>query len=326
MKSHQGKLRVAILGTGKIGTDLLLKIQKSPQLECVLFSGRNPNSEGIKKAEALGIPTSYESIDAFTSAEQSIQLVFDATSAAHHRQHAPVFEKLNIKAVDLTPARVGPLCVPLLNEDVIHSHSNVNMVTCGGQSSIPVIEALVKLLPQSNGVTLHSIVSEDSIGQATLDNIDDYYATTASAISEFANIACHNINLEVAKGECKEMTNIISFSLSQDEASEIDSDALTEALNARIAEINQYVPGYRVIGEPTFTDDAVEIKIAVRGQGDWIPEHAGNLDIINCAALSTAEKYAEFLTASQESPSLAAKLMALVQRKKPNFAEEVEAV
>lgn len=325
MKNQLGRLRVGILGTGKIGTDLLLKIERSTHLKCVLFSGRNPNSEGIKKAQELGIATSSDSIHAFTNNPLDVQLVFDATSAEHHRNHAPVFDQLKIKTVDLTPARIGPLCVPLLNEDVIHTHNNINMVTCGGQSSIPVIHALANILPHANAVSLHSSVSADSIGQATLDNIDDYYATTASAISEFTGIACQQIALDVNQDFCTEMVNTIHFSLGENVWSNINLDDINAALHLRMQEINQYVPGYRLLSEPHFDEHSVEIKVAVRGQGDWIPEHAGNLDIINCAALSIAEKYAIRLRADN-TQSIADKIKAFVRRSRPNFAEGASSV
>lgn len=290
MNETQGKMQVGILGTGKIGTDLLIKIQESRYLRCVMFAGRNEKSEGIQKAKSLGVATSSDSINAFVENVGDIKIVFDATSAEHHRAHAPILKSLGVKVIDLTPARMGPLCIPSINGSLILEEANVNMVTCGGQSSIPIVLALAENIPGVRGVSLRSIVAKNSVGQATLDNIDDYYATTSEAISEFTGIQSVDVKLDVDENpSCEEMINIIRAEL-PDRA--FDSDSLFDAIRNRVEEVCAFAPGYRLVGEPEFNDEGLEIKLAVRGQGHWIPSYAGNLDIINCAALSIAQNYA----------------------------------
>ncbi|PCK07887.1 MAG: acetaldehyde dehydrogenase [Alteromonadaceae bacterium] len=284
----QDKVKVGILGTGKIGTDLLIKAQRSPFLRCVMFAGRNENSVGIQKARELGIPTSTQSVDAFTGDLNCVDLVFDATSADHHRKHAPILAAKGIKVVDMTPARVGSLCVPCLNNDIVLNELNVNMVTCGGQSSIPVFEVLARVYPNLQSVKLHSYVTPDSIGPATIANIDDYYSTTKNAISQFSGVENVNVVLDVdsAPGR-REMLSVITAVIP-----ECDLDRLYEPLRRRIQEMQQYVPGFTLHRAPSYRDGVLRVEVAVRGQGDWIPAHAGNLDIINCAAIAVAERYA----------------------------------
>lgn len=285
------KLKVGIIGSGKIGTDLLLKIMRSKLLDCDLFVGRDSNSPGIKKAKSLGVKVSDQSIQAFFDHPSKIDLVFDATSAEHHKKHAIYFREAGIKAIDLTPAKVGRFCVPTIDADVVTSEPNVNMITCGGQASIPIIHALSRVYPQISQVKIHSRLAEDSVGPGTLANIDDYYSSTASAISAYSCIQHVNVDLQVEKSAWKpDMLTVIRVY-----TKDRDLEKLYNPLQARLAAVRKNVPGYSIIGTPTYKDGAIEIVVSVRGQGDWIPAHAGNLDIINCAAIAIAEKYAQHL-------------------------------
>lgn len=284
------KLDVGIIGTGKIGTDLLFKILKSPHLNCSLFVGRNENSEGMKQAQQLGIHTSTQSVDAFGATPDACDLVFDATSASGHRENAPIFDALGIKVIDLTPAQIGPFCIPTINANQILQCDNVNMVTCGGQASIPVLNVIASVFNHIEAIGIESHLAEDSIGQATLDNIDDYYETTASAISVFTGIDKENVNvdLSVEKSIWKpDMLTTLRIKIP-----EADIKQLYGPLQLRLATLREYVPGYNIIGTPRYLDGVLEILVSIRGQGDWIPEHAGNLDIINSAAINIAEMYA----------------------------------
>ncbi|WP_370980309.1 acetylating acetaldehyde dehydrogenase [Agaribacterium sp. ZY112] len=294
------KLRVGIIGTGKIGTDLLMKVLRSEQMDCELFVGRNLQSPGMQKAQQLGVRVSDLGIKAFEDDSHQCELVFDATGAEHHREHAKVFAKKGIKAIDLTPAKMGPLCIPALNEQVILKESNVNMVTCGGQASVPVCEAVKKAVPSLKSVSVHTLVSDDSIGQATLDNIDDYYATTSKAINQFAGVDNVCIDLEVDEpGRQPTMCTTLNFSIDESE----HMTAL-EALEVREKELKRYVPGLSI--ETKLGGQHLLVKVTVSGMGDWIPAHAGNLDIINCAAIAVAERYA--LSLSEQKTSLFNKL------------------
>ncbi|SMF53106.1 acetaldehyde dehydrogenase [Alteromonadaceae bacterium Bs31] len=287
----KSKLNVGIIGSGKVGTDLLIKVLKSDYMDCGLFVGRNLQSEGMQKAMSLGVIVSDQSIDAFKLSRDTFDLVFDATTAEHHRSHAEYFRRANIKAIDLTPAKVGRYCVPTIDADVVTNEQNINMVTCGGQASIPVIHTLSKVYPHIHQVNVQSRVAEDSIGPGTLANIDDYYSSTASAISAYSCIQNVNVDLQVEKSVWKpDMLTIIRAY-----TNETDLNKLYEPLQQRLAQVRKKVPGYNIVGTPIYKDGAVEVVISVRGQGDWVPAHAGNLDIINCAALAIAERYAQHL-------------------------------
>lgn len=284
------KIDVGIIGTGKIGTDLLFKILKSPHLNCSLFVGRNNDSEGIKQAKQLGIKVSDRSVDAFGADPQACDLVFDATSASGHRENAAVFDALGIKVIDLTPAQIGPFCIPTINANQILQCDNVNLVTCGGQASIPVLNVVSSLFSNIEYIGIESHLAEDSVGQATLDNIDDYFETTASAISVFTGVDKEHVgvDLSVEKSAWKpDMLTTLRVKIP-----DADIHQLFGPLQLRLAALREYVPGYNIVGTPSYRDDVLEILVSIRGQGDWIPEYAGNLDIINSAAIHIAEMYA----------------------------------
>lgn len=285
------KLNVGIIGTGKLGTDLLIKVQRSNYLQCGLFVGRDLNSPGLLKARSLGINISDASIDAFKNSSIKFDLVFDATSAEHHRFHSHYFQSAGIKAIDLTPAKVGKFCVPSIDSDIVTIADNVNMVTCGGQASIPVIHAISQVFSDIYKVEIKSHLAEDSVGPATLANIDDYYASTAMAISAYSGIEDVTVNLQVERSVWKpDMLTIIRAYTEN-----TDVEKLYLPLQERLTEVRKYVPGYHIVGTPSYREGAIEILISIRGLGDWIPSHAGNLDIINCAAIATAERYAKSL-------------------------------
>lgn len=281
-------LQVGILGTGKIGTDLLIKVIRSKHLNCNMFAGRNLNSPGMQKAQELGITVSDQGIQAFSDNIHRCDLVFDATAAHHHNEHAQVFFKKNIKAIDLTPAKVGPYCIPALNQELVLNEKNINMVTCGGQTTVPIAAAVSRKCASVQSLKVDTVVSHDSIGQATIDNIDDYYSTTAHALSHFSGIPDVDVNLTVApEGVRQIMTTHLEFELGLYEPS-----AIVASLRQCEQEMQSYVPGYQIIAEPQFKDHTLHLGVQVRGLGDWVPEHAGNLDIINCSALHLAENVA----------------------------------
>ena len=288
MRNSGKKLRVGIIGTGKIGTDLLMKILRSEHLECDMFVGRNLQSPGMQKAQQLGVNVSDKGIAAFTQGSHRCELVFDATAAHFHREHANVFAAQGIRVVDLTPAKIGPFCIPALNESVILNELNVNMVTCGGQASVPVTEAVKSAYSRLSKVRVHTLVSDDSIGQATLDNVDDYYATTSKALRDFAGVSDVEVLLQVDEpGRQPTMCTTLHFTLP-----EFALNSVIVSLNGRERQLQTYVPGLRLEYAPVLTAGEFEVKVWVSGMGDWIPAHAGNLDIINCAAIAVAERFA----------------------------------
>ncbi len=297
------KVRIAIIGSGKIGTDLLLKILRSELLECVLFVGRSEQSLGISKARSLGVRVSCESVSAIVAAAEGIDLVVDATSAGQHLIHAPIFERLGLKVIDLTPAKLGPFCVPSINPNCIFEHSNINMVTCGGQSSIPLIHCLFEAGIKLTDICIESYLAKDSVGPGTIANIDEYYTTTASAIREYTGV--ESVDVKLSLEESTWQPNMLTvIRLTYTKGLRVDIFA---ALKERLARVQQYVPGYNIVGTPFIRKGQIEITVSVSGIGDWLPVHAGNLDIINCAAISVAERYATYAKLSvDECESLVA--------------------
>lgn len=282
------KIKVGIIGTGNIGTDLLYKIMRSEYLECSIFAGRDAESRGIKRAEKLGVPTSFQSIYAIKNDPEICDIVFDATSAKAHRENAQILKELGKFVIDLTPSRIGKMCVPVINAPDVMRESNVNMVTCGGQASTPVAKAIMDINPNTEYIEVVASISSKSAGPGTRANIDEYTQTTKDAIQIFSGVpkAKAIIILNPAEPPIF-MSNTIYAKV---EAPDI------EKMKIRIfeveAEIRKYVPGYKVILGPVYEDGRVIVMVEVAGRGDYLPSYSGNLDIITCAAVKVAEDYA----------------------------------
>ena len=285
---QQAKLKVAVLGTGNIGTDLLLKILRSPVLECRLFAGRNLASPGMTKASLLNVPVSAKGVESILDLKNEISLVFDATSAEDHLKHAPVFEKAGIVAIDLTPAKVGTMCVPAVNLNACLDLPNVNMVTCGGQASIPLAYAISQANAAVEYIETVSSISSRSAGPATRINLDEYLDTTETGLATFSQ--CEHtkaiINLNPAQ-PCVHMQTTVMAKIANP-----DIAKTREKVAEMVALIKQYVPGYQLILEPIVESGRLVTMVKVDGLGDYLPKYAGNLDIINCAAIAFAEAYA----------------------------------
>lgn len=283
-----GKLKVGILGTGNIGTDLLVKIGRSQLLECEVFVGRNLGSVGMKKAVELGVKISDQSIDAFTNGQYKVDLVFDATSAAQHKKHAVIFEKLGIKAIDMTPSQVGDICVPAINALDCAESKNLNMITCGGQAALPIAYALAKANPAVEYIEVVSAIASRSAGPGTRANLDEYINNTEAALSRFTG--CKNVkailNLNPANPCIDMQTSIFA------KTATCDIEATRSAIREMVERIQQYVPGYRIAVDPVYDFGRIMVMVRVSGLGDYLPSYAGNLDIINCAAIAMAEEFA----------------------------------
>lgn len=287
----KNKLKVGILGSGNIGTDLLIKVLRSEYLECSMFIGRNLSSAGMKKASELGVRISDQSIDAVTKNPELFDIIFDATSAYYHKQFAPIFKELNIKAIDMTPSRIGTICVPAINiQDNLNS-PNVNMITCGGQASIPIAYALKKAEPSIEYIEVVSSIASRSAGPGTRANIDEYVYNTEKGLSDLTG--CKNVkailNLNPAI-PCIDMQTTIFA-----KTDHCNLDQLKIAVEAMAEKIRTYVPGYKVVIPPVFEKGRIMVMIRAQGLGDYLPKYAGNLDIINCAAISVAEEFAKNL-------------------------------
>ncbi len=283
------KLKVAVLGSGNIGTDLLLKIMRSEYLTCTAFVGRNPSSHGMVKAQSLGVPTSSEGIDYLVKNPNTYDLVFDATSALSHQQHAPIFEKMGKIAIDLTPAKLGIMCVPAANMKDCIDETNVNMVTCGGQASIPVAYAMGKTQTDIDYIEVVSSIASKSAGPATRINLDEYIHTTEAAVQHFSGAKrCKAIlNLNPANPCINMQTTIMA------KVANPDVEKLKPVLDEMVKKIKTYVPGYELLVGPILENGRIIVTIRVKGRGDYLPEYAGNLDIINCASIAMAEEYAQ---------------------------------
>jgi len=284
------KMRVAILGTGNIGTDLLIKAMRSEALECVLFVGRNLRSDGMQKASQLGVPISDRGIEVIVKEAAGIEIVFDATSAAAHMEHWPVLQKLGKTVIDMTPAKIGELCVPAINtEQVIESRAtNINMITCGGQAAVPIANAIASVHGDIDYIEVASAIASRSAGSATRSNLDEYIETTEQALINFsgAEQAKAILILNPARPPIDMQTTIYA------KIKNPNLGAIRESVAAMIGRITEYVPGYQLIVPPTIEGGKVMITVKVLGNGDYLPRYAGNLDIINCAAICIAERIA----------------------------------
>jgi acetaldehyde dehydrogenase len=284
------KLRVAILGSGNIGTDLLLKVQRSKFLTCTMFVGRNLSSPGMAKAISMGIKVSDESIQAIVKNPDLCDLVFDATSAKDANNHWKILENMGKIVVDMTPAKLGGLCIPSVNLEDVSTMQNVNMITCGGQASIPIAHLIGAIhKDQVDYIEVVSSIASRSAGPATRLNLDEYIDTTELGLKLFSNAKTTKAILILNPANpCIDMQTTVFAKIKNPQL-----DKLTEELNVLIASIKKYVPGYELLVPPVYENGRIIITVKVQGLGDYLPKYAGNLDIINCAAIAVAEEYAK---------------------------------
>ncbi len=283
------KVKVGILGTGNIGTDLLIKICRSPYLECAMFAGQNPNSDGIARAKLMGIKTSTKSINAFIDDPGSCRIVFDATSAVAHIKHAPILKKLGKFTIDMTPSRVGRMCIPIMNLEECLVLDNVNMITCGGQATTPVVWAMMKVNPEIEYVEIVASIASKSAGTGTRNNIDEYTETTAEGIKKFTGVKKSKAIIILNPAEPPIMMHNTIYA----KIDKPDIKKLKKEINKVALKIKKYVPGYMITHGPVFENGRLAVMNEVKGNGDYLPVYAGNLDIINCAAIEVAEQYAK---------------------------------
>jgi acetaldehyde dehydrogenase len=287
MSEHK-RLKVAILGTGNIGTDLLVKVLRSEFLEMGPFVGRSVSSPGVNKAMALGVRCSSESLAFLERHPEGYDIVFDCTSAGDHLKHAPVLKALGKIVIDLTPAKIGPMAVPAVNLSEAVGEWNVNMVTCGGQASIPVAWACGRAHDDVEYIEVVSSISSRSAGPATRRNLDEYIHTTEKGIQQFSGCrrAKAILNLNPAEPCINMQTTVLA------KVARPDLPRFTAEFEAIAERMRTYVPGYTVLVPPTLEGGRIVTMIKVTGLGDYLPAYAGNLDIINCAAIAMAEEYA----------------------------------
>ena len=284
------KIKAAVIGPGNIGTDLMYKIFRSPYLEMGLMTGI-AESEGIQRAASLGIPVSTEGVKAVLNRED-IKIVFEATSAAAHLNNAPLLKAQGKISIDLTPAAVGPYCVPGVNLDKLLDEPDINMVTCGGQATIPIIHAIERVAG-AEYAEIVACISSKSAGPGTRANMDEFTETTAKAIEVVggADKGKAIIILNPAEPPLM-MTNTVMVKIKN---KEVTIETIRTSIEQVISGLVEYVPGYQLRVPPVLEGDKVTTIVQVQGQGDFLPSYSGNLDIINAAAVSAGERIAQRL-------------------------------
>ena len=294
------KIRCALIGSGNIGTDLLYKLLRSDVLEPVWMVGIDADSDGLKRAKDLGLKTTHEGVDGLIPhiLEDNIQIAFDATSAYAHAENSRKLVEKGVKVIDLTPAAIGPFCVPPVNleEHLSQGKDNVNMVTCGGQATIPMVYAVSRIQDVSYGEIIATISSK-SAGPGTRKNIDEFTVTTSGAIEKVGGADKGKAIIILNPAEPPMMMRDTVHCLTKGEP---DQEKIKESVLEMEKSVQSYVPGYRVKEGPVFDGNRVSIFIEVRGRGDYLPEYAGNLDIMTAASAKTAEMFAKQMIENQK--------------------------
>ena len=291
------KIKCALIGPGNIGTDLLAKLQRSPVLEPVWMVGIDPASDGLKKAREMGIKTTADGVDGLVPhlRADGVQIVFDATSAYVHAENSRKVNAEGAMMIDLTPAAIGPYCVPPVNlaTHVGQREMNVNMVTCGGQATIPMVYAVSRVQAVDYGEIV-ATVSSRSVGPGTRKNIDEFTRTTAGAVERVGGARKGKAIIVINPAEPPLIMRDTIHCLTVDapKAAEIEASVLD-----MIQQVQKYVPGYRLVNGPVIDGHRVSIYLEVEGLGDYLPKYAGNLDIMTAAAARTAEMFAEEILA-----------------------------
>lgn len=285
--------KVGIIGPGNIGTDLMYKVMKSSHLEMGLMAGI-VESEGIRRAARLGIPTSVNGVNAILD-DPDIRIVFDATSASAHLRHAPLLKQAGKIVLDMTPAAVGPYVVPCVNLDQLPPDTdNFNMVTCGGQATVPIAYAIHRAA-DSEYTEIISAISSKSAGPGTRANIDEFTETTSRALETIAGSAKGKAIIVLNPAEPPLMMTNTIYAL----VKHPDEAAIRQSVDAIVKEVQRYVPGYRLRVPPVIDGNKVTVIVEVKGAGDFLPAYSGNLDIINQAAIATAERVAARISAQR---------------------------
>lgn len=285
------KIKCALIGSGNIGTDLMYKLKRSPVLEPVWMVGIDPESEGLSRARDMGLKTTADGVDGVLPhlAADGIQIAFDATSAYVHKENSDKMNAHGVFMVDLTPAAIGPLCVPPVNLDELAETMNVNMISCAGQATIPIVYGVSRVQSVDYAEIIASLASK-SIGPGTRANLDEFTYTTSSAVCAVGGARRGKALCIINPAEPPMIMRNTIYCMTDDEP---DQKRITESLMEMIGKVQQYVPGYKLVNGPVFEGNKVGVFMEVAGLGDYLPTYAGNLDIMTAAACRTAEMYAE---------------------------------
>jgi acetaldehyde/propanal dehydrogenase len=297
--SSPRKVRAAIVGSGNIGTDLVIKALRSEWIEPAWVVGIDPASDGLKRASSLGLRTTAKGVDGLLPhvREDGIQIAFDATSAHAHHENARKLGAAGVLMIDLTPAAIGPFCVPPVNlqAHVGTQEKNVNMVTCGGQATIPIVAAVSRVQAVEYAEIVATVASR-SVGPGTRQNIDEFTRTTAGAVESVGGAKRGKAIIIINPADPPLIMRDTIHCLTETEP---DRDAIAASIQAMVKEVQRYVPGYVVKNGPVFEGRRVTTFMEVEGLGDYLPKYAGNLDIMTAAALRTAEMLAQEIQAGR---------------------------
>lgn len=295
------KIKCALIGSGNIGTDLMYKLQRSELLEPVWMVGIDPESDGLARAREAGLHTTAEGVDGLLPhiERDNIRIAFDATSAYVHAENSKKLNELGVLVIDLTPAAIGPYCVPPVNLDSLKPGvMNINMVTCGGQATIPMVAAVSRVQAVEYGEIV-ATVSSRSVGPGTRQNIDEFTRTTAGAVEKIGGADKGKAIIIINPAEPPLLMRDTIHCLTKEQP---DHAAITASVKAMISEVQRYVPGYRLKNGPVFDGRKVSVFLEVEGLGDYLPKYAGNLDIMTASATRSAEMLAQTMLAT-DSPA-----------------------
>jgi acetaldehyde/propanal dehydrogenase len=297
--STVAKVNVALIGSGNIGSDLLVKAMRSAHVNPVWMVGIDSSSDGLARARAAGLKTTDQGLNGLLPhlKQDGIRIAFDATSAYVHYEHARSLREHGVAVVDLTPAAVGPYCVPPVNlaEHAGRGEMNVNMVSCGGQATIPIVAAISRVQAVDYAEIIATVASR-SAGPGTRKNIDEFTRTTARGIEKVGGAKRGKAIIILNPAEPPLLMRDTVHCLTQDEP---DQARITAAVLRMVDEVRKYVPGYRLANGPVFDGRRVSVFLEVAGLGDYLPRYAGNLDIMTAAALRTGEMLAQEMAAGR---------------------------
>ena len=293
------QVRAAILGSGNIGTDLMYKLKRSRFLVPTIMAGIIPDSEGLARARQEGLTTTAEGIDGLLQHKDKFEIVFEATTAKAHVRHAPLLEKASKISIDLTPAAIGPYVIPLVNLNEHIGAADVNLVSCGGQATVPLVHALRQIAPVEYAEIVATIASK-SAGPGTRQNIDEFTDTTARGLEKIGGANRGKAIIVLNPAEPPILMRNTVYGIVED----TDAGKLRKSIDEMVRRIREYVPGFRLSAQPLIEDISnggrkkkVTLYIEVEGAGDYLPKYAGNLDIMTSAAVKVSEEIGRHLVA-----------------------------
>ncbi|MGP6146393.1 MULTISPECIES: acetaldehyde dehydrogenase (acetylating) [unclassified Jeotgalibaca] len=283
------KIKAGIIGSGNIGSDLMMKLFQSDILEPTVMIGIDEESAGMKRAKELGLRCFADGIDGFRKEPELADVLFDATSAGAHLYNAKVARELGKMMYDLTPAAIGPYVAPTVNIDEHLDKDNVNLITCGGQATTPIVSAINRVAPVEYAEIVATISSK-SAGPGTRANIDEFTETTSKALEAVGGAKKGKAVIILNPAEPPIYMRDTVYALVEED--KMDEEAIQKSINEMVSEVQKAVPGYRLRGEPLFDGNKITVFIEVEGAGDFFPKYSGNLDIMTAAAVKVAEEFA----------------------------------